>query len=222
METSDHDDPIDQLIAKRLARLGGKPVDTSQLEQALRAQIPVPISAWRRRLRPTAAVAASLIIVSMVSVALFSTRNVQASPSDMAQMYRDMVSGKMATMKVDSMEQANQALAAFAGNFPQLSEPPEAHAMACCMHNIGNKKVACILLNNGSSPVTMVVANSGDVQKPSVSATVRDGQTYYVQTIDHLQMVMTERQHHWICLIGEVPADKLVELSGGLKFSGTP
>jgi hypothetical protein len=35
-------------------------------------------------------------------------------------------------------------------------------------------------------------------------------------------MVMSNRQQHWICLISELPADKLMELSGGLKFSLPP
>lgn len=222
METKDYDDPMDRLISKRLARLGTKPVDTTNLDRAIRAQIPILTPAWRRMLRPVAAVAASLIIVAVVGWGLLATRNVQASPADMAQMHRDLVSGKMASMKVESMEQANQAIAAFSGGFPQLPEPPDAQTMACCMRNVGNKKMACVLLNNGDAPVTMVVANTDAVQTPSVPATVRNGQTYYVQTVGNLHMVMSERQHHWICLIGELPSDKLMDLSGGLKFSTTP
>jgi len=222
METNEPEDAIDQLLEKRLSRLGHKPIDTASLDRAIRSQIPQPKPTWQRMLRPLVAIAASLIIVAIVGVMLFSTKNVRASSADMAQMHRDMVSGKIATMKVDSMEQANQAIAAFAGNFPQLSESPKAQTMACCMRNVGDKKVACVLLNNGHTPVTMVVANTDDVQTPSVSATVHGGQTYYVQVFGTLNMVMAERQHHWICLIGELPADKLMDLSGGLKFSAVP
>jgi hypothetical protein len=222
METHDYKDPVDKLIAKRLARLGSRPVDTANLEKQIRAELPRPKPAWQRMLRPLSAAAAGLIIVLIAGFMLLSSKEALASPADMAQMHRDMVSGKIATMKVDSMDEANKAIAAMVGNFPQLAEPPDTQTMACCMRNVGNKKVACVLLNNGSTPVTMVVAKTEDVQNPSGTPTVHNGQTYYVQTSDKLNMVMADRQHHWICLIGELPAEKLMDLSGGLKFSPVP
>ncbi len=222
METRDYADPVDELIAKRLARLGSQPVDTTHLDKMIRAEIPHPKPFWPRMVRPLAAVAAGLIIVIVAGIMFFSGQQVLASPADMAQMHRDMVSGKIATMRVDSMDEANKAIAAMVGDFPQLSEPPETHTMACCMRNVGNKKVACVLLNDGKTPVTMTVAKTEDVTKPAGTPIVRDGQTYYVQTFDSLNMVMSNRQQHWICLIGELPADKLMELSSGLKFSPAP
>lgn len=222
METRDYSDPVEQMIAKRLARLGSLPIDTTQLDKSMRAEIPMPVPAWRRMLRPVTAVAASLIILTIVGVMFFASRPALASAADMAQMHRDLIAGKIATMKVDSMEEANQAIAAFAGNFPRLAEPPQSQAMACCMRSVGNKKVACVLLSNGDTPVSVMVADTNAVQTPSVSPTIQDGQMYYVQSVDNLHMVMTNRQNHWICLIGELPADKLMELSGGLKFTPVP
>ena len=141
-------------------------------------------------------------------------------------MHRDMVSGKIATMKVDSMEQANQAIAAFAGDFPQLSEPPEAHTMSCCMRNVGNKKLACVLLNNGVGPITMVVANTDAVQTPSVPATVHASQTYNI-TANRGQPAhghVRAAASCWICLIhGELSSDKLAEPVGRSgEFSAVP
>ncbi len=222
METNDYTDPIDELIGKRLARLGSEPVDTTNLDKLIRAEIPQSKPLWFRVARPLAAVAAGLIVVIVAVTMFFSSQQALASPADMAQMHRDMVFGKIATMKVDSMDEANKAIAAMVGNFPQLSEPPETHTMACCMRNVGDKKVACVLLNNGNTPVTLTVAKTEDVKKPGGTPTVREGQTFYVQTFDKLNMVMCNRQQHWICLIGELPPDKLMELSGGLKFSPVP
>ena len=41
---------------------------------------------------------------------------------------------------------------------------------------------------------------------------------YEVQTIGTLTMVMFERNHQHICMIGELPESKLLTLTDGLKF----
>ncbi len=222
METNDYPDPVDDLIAQRLSRLASRPVDTTQLDKKIRAEIPSSPSRWHRIARPLTAIAAVLIVLIAASALLFNNRPALASAADMVQMHRDMVSGQIATMKVDSIDDANKAIAAMVGNFPQLSEPPETHTMACCMRNVGNKKVACVLLNDGATPVTMTVAKSEDVQPPSTTPTTHNGQLYYVQSFDNLNMVMSNRQQHWICLIGQLPPEKLMDLSSGLKFAPVP
>jgi hypothetical protein len=213
------DDPMEQAIAQRLQSLSALPVDTSRLDAAIRAQIPALQAATRNRRiwRPIAAIAATLLIVAGVAIVLMG-REAQASPSMMAQMHLDMVSGKIPTMRADNIDDANRAIAAMAGNFPRLPEPPASHTMACCMKNVGNKRVACILLDNGGTPVTMVVADAADVQSPHSAMVVRNGVTYHVQSVNDLQMVMTERGHCWVCLIGATPADKLMDLADHLKF----
>ena len=40
-----------------------------------------------------------------------------------------------------------------------------------------------------------------------------DGVTYHVQSFNSLNMVMTERNGRWICLIGRVPTERLMELA---------
>ena len=85
--------------------------------------------------------------------------------------------------------------------------------MACCMKSVKNKKVACVLLKNGGIPVTLTVANAADMRLPTSPTIQRGGITYHVQTEGALKMVMTERNDRWICLIGELSADKLIELA---------
>ncbi|HVS72754.1 MAG TPA: hypothetical protein VHQ47_15975 [Phycisphaerae bacterium] len=222
MGTNDYPDPVDDLIAQRLSRLASRPVDTTRLDKKIRAGIPSADSRWRRVARPLTAVAAALIVLIAASALLFSSRPALASAADMIQMHRDMVSGRIATMKVDSIGEANKAIAAMVGNFPQLSEPPETHTMACCMRNVGNKQVACVLLNDGATPVTMTVARTQDVRTPSTAPITHDGQLYYVQSFDNLNMVMFNRRQHWICLIGALSPEKLMDLSSGFKFSPAP
>ena len=90
--------------------------------------------------------------------------------------------------------------------------------MACCMKSVQNKRVACVLLKDRGVPVTMTVANAADMKRPPAPTVTRDGVTYRVQTVGKLYMVMTERNERWVCLIGEVPAEQLMELASKLQF----
>jgi hypothetical protein len=213
----DFEKGTEEAIARRLARLKGIPVDTTGLERALRGQLPPPRTK-RRWWASMAAIAASLIVTGTLLLPLMQSREVQASPVMMAQMYHDMVDGKVPTMRANTLDEANRAIAAFSENGPTLPEAPASHMMACCMRNVGNKKVACVLFENGGTPVTMVVANAADMQSPSSPTIVQDGITYHVQTTGDLHMVMTERENRWVCLIGKMPQDQLIEVARGVRF----
>jgi len=210
-------DPQDAAISRRLAKLGAMPVDTSRLERALRAQIPAPA---RRpaRWRSLAAIAASLLLFVAFGIGLLQGRPAQASPDLMARMYQDIVSGKVETIPAQSIEEVNRTLAAMSGTSITLPQPPPSQLMACCMQTIGDKKVACVLLQNAGTPVTMVVAKDTDVKSPSSPLVERHGIGYHVHAVGDLQMVMTERDHHWICLMGHLPQEKLMDLAEAIHF----
>jgi hypothetical protein len=179
MDTADPKDEtaVDQATADRLARLRSMPVDTSRLEKSLRAQIrrpehdaegaaPRPLRiAW---FRPFRAVAASFLLLSAVValVLLISSGGpALASPSHMAQMHQELVSGRTPVVQVSSIDEANRALA-------------------------------------GQWPPTLT----------------RGGVTYHVQSTGDLNMVMTERHGRWVCLIGRVPAERLMDVTSKLEF----
>ncbi len=44
-----------------------------------------------------------------------------------------------------------------------------------------------------------------------------DGFTYHVQAVVRLNMVMTERQGRLVCLIGELPVQRLMGLADQLR-----
>jgi hypothetical protein len=180
---------------------------------------PAPVAALRSRRwwATLTAVAASVLLIAAITL-LLQGREAQASSLQMAQMHEDIISGKIPTMHAASIDEANQAIAAMAGDFPRLPEPPAAHTMACCMRNVGKKKVACVLLETGDTPVTMAVASAADMESPQSPVTVRGGISYHVQAVGDLNMVMTERDGRWICFIGALPAEKLMGLASGVRF----
>jgi len=217
-------DGSERAVADRLARLRTMPVDPSRLERMLLAEIPRPQSQpyhrSRRWLRPLRVVAAILIIAALIGVLLWSTSSgpVMASTAEMAQLHRDLVSGRVPVVKVDSIAQASEVLAGKWPQQPGLPHAPDSHIMACCMRSISDRKVACVLFKNDGRPVTMSVAKSSDLRSPQSPTVTRDGQAYHVESAADLNMVSTQREGRWICLIGQLPVDRLIEIAHGLRF----
>jgi hypothetical protein len=214
---------IDQAIAARLGKLRSMPVDTSQLDRLIQQQIPPVMkrqSFMLRWSRPMRAVAASLLLAGLAIVLMLTTSGgpVVASTSEMARFHDDMVSGRVPVTRVDSVKAVNAALASEWANSPQVPNVPNDHVMACCMRSVQNKRMACVLLEGAGKPVTMTVAKASDMRPPASPVVTRNGVQYHVETVGKLNMVMTERQGRWICLISEVSSDRLMDLAGSLEF----
>ena len=230
MDTPERNDRDDQdqwerAVSTRLAKLRSMPIDTTRLERAIHAQIPRPqrssgILPWMW-LRPVRAIAASfLVLAALVAVLMLSTSSgpVLASTARMAKLHEDVISGKVPVVQVDSISEANKVLARQWPNSPEVPEVPKDHVMACCMTSVKDKKLACVLMKRDGVPVTLTVAHGRDMRVPDSPVTVRDGVRYHVQSAGKLNMVMTERQGRWVCLIGELPAERLMEVASKLQY----
>ena len=218
--TPDQDNSrLDEAMAKRLRRLGTMPMDTSRLESRLRAEIGIQ-TPRKRWLRPMRAVAAGIALLVLLTAIFISTSGgpVLASTSQMAQMHYEMVNAKPALMQVASIDAANSALSKDWPDSPQIPGVPPEHVMACCMKSVKSKKVACVLLKNDNVPVTMTVANAADMRLPASPTIQRGGVTYHVQSEGALNMVMTEHHGRWVCLMGELPAERLIDLAAKMQF----
>jgi hypothetical protein len=214
---------LDRATADRLARLRTIPMDLTRLQAAIEREIPRPQRSARGMtlwLRPMRAAAASFVVLAIVVAALLSSSGgpALASPAQMARMHEELVSGDSAVMRVDSIESANRALAAQWPQSPGIPGLPREHVMACCMKSVKNKKVACVLLKNDGEPVTMTVANAADMRAPAFPSITRAGVSYHAQAFGSLNMVMTERNQRWVCLIGKVPAERLMDMASKLEF----
>lgn len=227
MDTPEREDQDqwERAISDRLAKLRSMPVDTTRLERALRSQIPQPQRSrgtfpWMG-LRPLRAVAASFLVIgALVAVLMLSTSSgpILASPARMAKVHEDLVSGKVPVVRVDSIEEANEVLSRQWRNSPEVPSVPEDHVMACCMNSVKDKKVACVLMKREGVTVSMMVAHGKDMRVPDSPVTVRGGVRYHVQSDGALNMVMTELKGRWVCLIGELPAERLMDLADGLQW----
>jgi hypothetical protein len=218
----EHDEALDRAVSARLAKLRTMPVDTSNLDKALRAQIPSSRHEWRIiSLRPLRAVAASIVLISAIAAAIMlstSSGPALAEPAQMAQVHLDIVSGRIPVMQVASIEAANKMLNAQSPGAPTLPEIPDSHVMACCMKSVHNKRMACVLLKDEGVPITLAVARAADMKLAPAPVTTVNGIEYRVQKVGDLSMVMTEQGGKWLCLIGQVPADHLIDVAAQVKF----
>jgi len=217
------DDAGDRAVAARLAALRGMPVDTNRLDAALRARLPRQRKPNRFLLLPRSvrAVAASLLVLSGVAVAILlftSGGPALASADQMARFHQEIVSGQVPVMQVDSIEAANRMLGAQSPGAPALPQVPREHVMACCMKSVHDKKMACLLFRDEGVPITLAVANASDMKLPPAQVVSRGGASYRVQAVGDLHMVMTERDGRWLCLIGQLPAERLMDVAAQVRF----
>jgi len=217
----DTKETLDRAVAARLAGLRNMPVDTTALDRAVRAQVP-PLRARRTLLmRPMRAIAASfLVLAGVVTAVVLSTSSgpALASAAQMAQVHQDIVSGRIPVMQVDSIEAANRMLNSQSPDAPTLPQVPQSHVMACCMKSVHDKKMACVLLRDDGEPITLAVANGSDMKLAPAPVVSRNGVSYRVQSVGKLHMVMTERDGRWLCLISQLPADRLIDDAARVRF----
>ncbi|MFI5382410.1 MAG: hypothetical protein ACHRHE_24195 [Tepidisphaerales bacterium] len=209
-------DRWDAAVSRRLGQLGGMPVDTSGMESLLRSRTGGEQPRLRVWLRPMR-IAASLLLAigALAAVVVWVDRGAHASASEMAQLHYDLV----ATMTpVDSIDAANDLLSATASGGPGFAAVPAEHRHACCVKNIKDARVACVLMKSDNAYITMAVANADAVKMPHGQVVVKDGLTFHVQTIGKVHMVTLQRAGRHVCLMSELPAERLIELGTKLRF----
>ncbi|MGE5609434.1 MAG: hypothetical protein ACM359_09280 [Bacillota bacterium] len=226
MITTDYrnpDDRLDRAISNRLAQLRTLPVDTSRLEARLRQHIPQWAEPRNYRfllLRPLRAAAAGFVILGMILAAIISSSSgpALASADKLAMAHDEMVSGRSHQMRVSSIEAASDALSREWSQAPALPDMPDEHVMACCVHEVGRKKMACVSLKVDNVPITMAVADSADVRVPESKTIQASGVSWHVNSSKGVNMAMTERGGRWVCLMGRLSVDRLIDVGGQLRF----
>ncbi|MGA2501913.1 MAG: hypothetical protein ABSH20_29575 [Tepidisphaeraceae bacterium] len=165
-------------------------------------------------------IAASLLLAIGVvaAVLLWLDRGSHASASEMAQWHYDLVSGKTDVAKVGSIDAANEVLSATVSGGPGLPGVPADHICACCVKNVKDAKVACVLMKSDDAYITMAVADAAAVKMPHGQVVVKDGLTFHMQTVGKVHMVTLQRAGRHICLMSELPVERLVELGCKLRF----
>lgn len=214
-----HDPRQEQLDAatrQRLSRLAAMPVDTSNLERRLRAEMgdpparrafPMPLRTWG------GLIAAMLVIVATLVFTVGTPAPATAAPGEMLRLHRAMVMGDIPVTPT-SDEAAVRAMVASDWDAGEgLAELPGSLLHACCLHKVGGKPVLGLLLNTDGGPITIAMADARGMKPFDGPAIVRDGRRYVVHEIDGTTMAMVRVRDRLLCFMGAVPADELVALA---------
>jgi len=212
----------DVAISRRLRQLSSLPVDTSGLEARLRASLPprrANLPGFRSLFTPMRALAASILILVGLATLIITLASGPASASTerMAAIHQSAVAGDGRTTRVSSIAEARAALQRKWPGTPELPELPEHRAMSCCVHEIGREQMASITFEVEGSPVTMALASSRDIRMPHGEKQEIAGKTYVVGSASGVNMVMSQRDGTWMCLMGRLSLAQLAQLSESLR-----
>ena len=227
--------PEDPAVSRRLRRLAGTPVDTTALDRALLSAIPRPATrvadrsaaqsaprsaVWFSRSRALIATAASVSVVSAVILVLaLASRPALAEPGSMADLHRDLVSGRLPMTRVSSIGQANALLSSSwpdAPEVPSLPALPEDLDLACCLRDVKGRRVVCVVLDDNGTPISIIVAPKSDL-RPTPNPNSPPCQTMTHNRGD-INMLMKERDGVFICIMGRVSPDRLQAIADSMRY----
>jgi len=225
-ENPDHE-RLDEATRRRLARLAGKPVDTTRLEARLIKAIGPAQPANRaslskffrwRPLSRIAAVAAVVVLAGLLFTSMGSNPAI-ASPADLARVHREMTADDPGLVPATNFAQAARTIQRLWARAPKLPEPTVGQITASCLHNLADREVACLKLEFKGQPITMVVGRSREVVCSAEHRQVtRNGRTYFVHDRDGVRMLMTNMNDSWVCIMGGASLEDLTEVADGLEF----
>lgn len=232
MNTQPHEqDRLDRATRDRLAKLADAPVDPMSALARFRAAVAAndhghepqvrtlrfPI--WKRW-SAWAGMAATIMLAATLLFLLNITgpSPVYAAPAEMAQLHRDLVSGKAPVTPVRSVEEARRTIETQWQEAPALPQMPDENIHACCLRGVQSRQVACVLLRQGDVPVTVVVARTKDFKSTDGPKVTRKGHEYSVHSRDGVNMVMTQHQDRWLCFMSELGSEELIELAESVAF----
>jgi hypothetical protein len=214
---------IDEATSQRLGKLRSMPLDTARLDAMLEVQIPRPASGRMEGLfrQPAVRIVAGLIGIVVVVGLIYRNHSggaVLVSPESMARLHEDLVNGKMDAKPIHSIEDANSILADGLGGL-QIPQVPNTQAMLCSLQMLKDKRLACVLLYGDGVPVTMAVARAMEIRVPdSFERKIEKGTEYPITTSGKLQIIIKERRGRWICLISELPVERLLEIAQEIQL----
>ena len=226
-ETNDDRDAFDLATARRLGRLRTMPVELASIEKAIQREVgPPPASAARLSTRPlrwfspVRVAAASVLLFGLVAALVIGTATgpALASADRLAEIHSEVQkhSGSHAC-QVGSIAEANAVLSGKAPGAPKLPDVPAEHVHFCCIQNLGRKPVSCAAVVVDGKPVTLAAADARDVRVPQGDSRVVGGQRFFVESKGGLNMVVTESGGRWLCVMGDVSPERLIETARSVK-----
>lgn len=227
MKQSDHQDRLDRATSARLAKLASRPVDTSDLERRLDQALShesihesgkpaLRLQAWWRPI--TAAAAAVLIVVTIGWLALDGGASpAMAAPAELAQIHFDVAKGLAPHLEVTSVAEANRLLADQSNGVVPVPQLPGA-IRSCCLHQHASTTLTCALIDLDGQLITVALADGAKLHSPQGKTITRDGTEFIAHTANGINMVMTTEGNRWLCVMGDVTTEQLVDVAVDIRM----
>ena len=222
-EHLDHNQRLDRATQRRLARLGTLPVDTSRLEQKLRAAgVPRAGSShmvfrrWRDAVAATAAAAAVALMVLLPLI--WGSGPVQAAPVQLGRLHADIVAGRLKVQPVTSIEEANRLIHEQRRDAPYLPGMEGVRIQSCCLTDVQGRLVAVAVLNGQAPKVTLIVAEAPGFAHEMGTAVRIDDRTFWGHEVDGVRMVMSNTDDRWLCVMGDRSYEELAKIAAETRF----
>lgn len=219
----DHEQRLDQATRMRLTKLGSLPVDTSRLEQRLRASaVPGKQSAktafrgWRGVIGAVAAVVAfaALILLPMLG----DSSSAVASPVQLGRLHEDIVSGRLNLQAATSIEEANRLIHQQSQDAPDLPGLEGVRVQSCCLTDVQGRLVAVAVLNDVAPIVTLVVAEAPGFAH-EMGTMIRIGErSFWGHQVDGIRMVMSNTDDRWLCVMGDRTYEELARIAAEARY----
>lgn len=225
----------DAALARRLAQLGHKPVDTQRLEHRLDAafasfddadqsdaspSLPPPAFSLGRWLQPVAGLAAMLAIVATLFFVFFTTPpTASAAVVDLSQLHRHVEEGRFAIPTRASINAVSQLIAEQRDGTLILPEPMRgARVQSCCLADVQADLIALAVLKDGGPTVSLVVAQSPDFAHEMGTVIDIDGRRFFGHELNGVRMMMANQDDRWLCVMGDRSYEALAQIAAEVRF----
>jgi len=213
---------LDHVTSQRLARLSTLPVDTLRLEQRLSKHLEHGKSAnpLMLRWRPAASIAAAVLIAVLIGVMSLTGPSAMASTMELSRVHQEVALGTLPAIVVADVSEARTELAALVQGSPRPTGDYPQRVRCCCGQELAGEQLAFIKMRRNEVPITVIMMRGYHACAGMDNVvTDEDGRRFIVhRENDGVQATLTTRADHWVCVMGALPTDELVNIAGQLAF----
>ncbi|MCC5829146.1 MAG: hypothetical protein JJU36_06825 [Phycisphaeraceae bacterium] len=226
-------DDLDRATSARLSKLGSRPVDVQRLSVRLESQLAqagMPSAASRplvrfagktRWWRPALGLAAALGLACMLVIIFMTAPHgaTAATVIELGRLHQDMVGGRVVVETVGDVDEANSWISRQSATAPALpGHLADARIQSCCLATIQGRLVAVAKMQWRGEPVTLVVADHKHFGHRMGVTYQRDGRDFHAHSFEGVRMVMSNIGTRWLCVMGDLKDEQLVDLAAQIQF----
>lgn len=219
-----HEDRWNVAISRRLARLRSRPVDTKKFDAWLNDLTSAPVASMPGT-SPLASFKRSFAWAAMVAMVLgvgigvlVKTRAEVAEPSGVVRLHEEVLSGESGGTIITTLAEA-QFLSRERGDWvPDAPSAVDGTLRLWCVCDTSGVPVTCLQVDYDGQPVTVVIAERRQLRPHRGEAIELNGQKFQAHRVGPLNIVMTQVADYTICVVAELPADRLATLAATVAF----